>query len=125
MTGPQRKNPAATASADPALSLTSAEVGTQTSATYESVRQANPDTQREAAIARASMFRDGRRTIDSGGRELTHDSISIAKRHSRTVGGLGRCVAQRRGEDLFRVMRDRIAAEEARKAAEEAAEQTQ
>jgi hypothetical protein len=75
--------------------------------------------QRQAAIARAAMFRDGARTIDSEGREVTHDSISGAKRHSRTHAGVGRCVAQRREEDLFAVMRKRIeAAAEAKRLAE-------
>lgn len=73
------------------------------------------EQQRQSAIERAVMFRDGNRTIDSKGDEVVHDSISRAKRHSRTQAGLGRCVAQQRGENLFQVMRDRIAAEEAAK----------
>lgn len=64
--------------------------------------------QRESAIRRATMFRAGNRTIDKFGNEQTHDSISAAKRRSREHG-LGVCVAQRKGEDLFSVMRERIA----------------
>lgn len=76
--------------------------------------------QRQTAIARATMFRDGKRTIDSDGTERTHDTISGAKRHSRSHG-VGKCVAQQRGEDLFALMRERIAKAEAAAAEEQEA----
>jgi hypothetical protein len=125
---PLHKSGTATAVARAAISLTSPESGTQTCQASDKTSRGTSGLsyyavaaqQRDAAIKRASFFRDGNRTIDSHGREATHASISIAKRYSRTVGGLGLCVAQRRGEDLFPVMRKRIAdAEEARRRADE------
>lgn len=58
------------------------------------------------------MFRNGEGTIDATGQERWHDSISAAKRYSRSQG-LGKCVAQRKGEDLFAVMRASIVKAEA------------